>query len=93
MPDEVFGEKACAFVVLRPGRALTLPALVEFLHRRDIARFKLPERLEVVDSFPISPAGKILRRELRERIARTLGAGGAAWPAGTGPIDTGGYAP
>jgi 2,3-dihydroxybenzoate-AMP ligase len=41
---------------------------------REIAKFKLPERLEVVDAFPISPAGKILRRELRERIeARIAG--------------------
>jgi 2,3-dihydroxybenzoate-AMP ligase len=69
MPDDVFGEKACAFVIPRDGRALALPELVAFLNTRGIARFKLPERLEVVGEFPISPAGKVLRRELRERIA------------------------
>ena len=37
-----------------------------------IAAFKLPERLEVVDALPLSPVGKILKRELRERITATL---------------------
>lgn len=72
MPDPVYGEKACAFVVLHEGSTLTLPGLCEFLLAQRIAKFKLPERLEVVERFPISPAGKILRRELRERIAATL---------------------
>lgn len=72
MPDPVFGERACAFVVLRPGHALDLPQLSGFLLAQRIAKFKLPERLEVIEQFPISPAGKILRRELRERIAETL---------------------
>ena len=72
MPDAAFGEKACAFAILREGCALTHEELVAFLQGRDIARFKLPERLEIVNEFPISPAGKILRRELRERIAEQL---------------------
>lgn len=72
MPDERFGEKACAFVIVRPGERLALPQLVEFLGRRGIAKFKLPERLEIVDAFPLSPVGKVLRRDLREQIARKL---------------------
>jgi 2,3-dihydroxybenzoate-AMP ligase len=72
MPDAVFGEKACAFAILRQGCVLTHEELVSFLQSRDIARFKLPERLEIVDEFPISPAGKILRRELRAQINRKL---------------------
>ncbi len=74
MPDEVYGEKACAFVILRKHRSLTFAELVAFLLTRQIAKFKLPERLEIVDSFPISPAGKILRRELRNMIANKLAA-------------------
>jgi len=74
MPDEIFGEKACAYVILAEGETLSLKALCDFLLAREIAKFKLPERLEVVDAFPISPAGKILRRDLRERIeARIAG--------------------
>lgn len=72
MPDPEFGEKACAFVILRAGRQLTLKGLVDFLETREISKFKFPERLEVVDSFPISAAGKILRRVLRERLSAMI---------------------
>ena len=57
MPDPIFGEKACAFAILRDRCELTHAELVAFLQARDIARFKLPERLEIVNEFPISPAG------------------------------------
>ncbi|TAK52222.1 MAG: (2,3-dihydroxybenzoyl)adenylate synthase [Betaproteobacteria bacterium] len=72
MPDDTFGEKACAFVIPRPGMSLTLGELTEFLRGQRIASFKLPERLELVTEFPTSPVGKILKRELRERIAAKL---------------------
>jgi len=72
MPDPVFGEKACAFVVPKPGAALTFAELIAFLKAQRIAAFKLPERLEVVDELPLSPVGKILKRELRERITAAL---------------------
>ena len=47
---------------------------VAFLATHEIARFKLPERLEVVTQFPLSPVGKILKRELRDAIAARLDA-------------------
>ena len=72
MPDDAFGEKACAFVIPKPGEALTLAEVVAFLKAQRIASFKLPERLEVVSEFPTSPVGKILKRELRDRIAAKL---------------------
>jgi 2,3-dihydroxybenzoate-AMP ligase len=72
MPDEILGEKACAFVTLNPGQRLTFDELKEFLLAQRIAKFKLPERLQIVDEFPISPAGKILRRTLRETIEALL---------------------
>ncbi len=72
MPDEVYGEKGCAFVVLKPGNRLDFGELAAFLLARNIAKFKLPERLEILESFPISPAGKILRRELRARVVALL---------------------
>jgi 2,3-dihydroxybenzoate-AMP ligase len=74
MPDETFGEKACAFVIPKPGETLALDELVAFLKAKRIASFKLPERLEIVSEFPTSPVGKILKRELRERIAAKLAA-------------------
>ena len=64
VPDEQLGERMCACVVLRPGASLDLPALVSFLEEFEIARHKLPERLLVVDSFPLSPVGKVSKKDL-----------------------------
>ncbi|HEX7383160.1 MAG TPA: AMP-binding protein [Burkholderiaceae bacterium] len=69
MPDPVFGEKACACVVTVPGQTLAFDELVAFLRGRQIASFKLPERLEVFAELPVSPVGKILKRELRDIVA------------------------
>jgi 2,3-dihydroxybenzoate-AMP ligase len=72
MPDATFGEKACAFVIPVDGATIDLDEIKTFLLGRNIAKFKLPERLAVVQQFPISPAGKILRRELRQVAASTV---------------------
>jgi 2,3-dihydroxybenzoate-AMP ligase len=69
MPDATFGEKACAFVIPVDGETVDLDEIKRFLLGRNIAKFKLPERLTVVNEFPISPAGKVLRRELRQVAA------------------------
>jgi non-ribosomal peptide synthetase component E (peptide arylation enzyme) len=66
------GERACAFVIAKDGSTPSLEELKAFLLTRGIAKFKLPERLELVDSFPISPAGKVLRRRLREMIEQKI---------------------
>jgi 2,3-dihydroxybenzoate-AMP ligase len=62
--DPVLGERMCACVILRPGATLTLPDLVDFLTAKEIARHKLPERLAVVTSFPLSPVGKVSKKDL-----------------------------
>ncbi|MFI6172066.1 class I adenylate-forming enzyme family protein [Nocardia sp. NPDC051052] len=67
-PDPVLGEKCCAFVVPEPGATVTLDGLVEHLRAREVASFKLPERLEIVDALPRNPVGKLLRRELRSTL-------------------------
>ena len=72
MPDPTYGERGCAFVVLKPGAALTFEQLSEFLLALNIAKFKLPERLELLPEFPVSGAGKIMRRTLREMIEAKL---------------------
>ena len=69
MPDPVYGEKACAFVTLKGGETINLEEIKSYLLGRNIAKFKLPERLVVVSQFPLSPAGKVLRRELRKLAA------------------------
>jgi len=72
MPDEVYGERACAFIQPKAGQTVGFGEIIDFLSQKQIAKFKLPERVEVVDDFPLSPAGKILRRELRAIIERKL---------------------
>jgi 2,3-dihydroxybenzoate-AMP ligase len=72
MPDAVMGERSCAFVILKPGRSLTLNQLTRFLQDKQIAKFKLPERLEVVDSLPLAGMGKVSKKDLRETITAKL---------------------
>jgi len=72
MPDPVFGEKGCAFVIPKPGATLGFDELIAFLKGQNIAAFKLPERLEVVEQFPTSLVGKILKRQLREMIVAKM---------------------
>jgi 2,3-dihydroxybenzoate-AMP ligase len=81
MPDPVFGEKACAFVVPKPGQKLGFEELIEFLKAQQIASFKLPERLELVDQFPTSLVGKILKRQLRDLIVERMRAAGESVPS------------
>ena len=68
-PDSVLGERVCLFVVLREGQTITLDELIEFLRAQKVATFKLPERLEIVSELPRSAIGKVLKRELRSRLA------------------------
>lgn len=79
MPDEKFGEKACAFVILRPGATFSFEEMKSHLLSCKIAKFKVPERLEVVDTFPTSPAAKILRGELRRIIVGKIASEASAF--------------
>ncbi len=81
MPDPNLGEKMCAFVVLRQGRALTLKELTTFLMGKEIAKFKLPERLEIVAELPVSTFGKVSKKALAETVAKKLAAERVAKPS------------
>ncbi len=72
MPDPLMGEKMCACVILKKGRALALKELVAFLMDKEIAKFKLPERLEVLPDFPVSAFGKVSKKTLVERVTGKL---------------------
>jgi cyclohexanecarboxylate-CoA ligase len=72
MPDARLVEKACAFVIPRPGPTPTLAELVEYLEARQLARHKFPERLELVSEFPMTPSGKVQKYKLREVVAEKL---------------------
>jgi 2,3-dihydroxybenzoate-AMP ligase len=72
MPDPNLGEKMCACVVLKRGGSLTLKELAAFLMDKEIAKFKLPERLEVLSDFPVSTFGKVSKKALVEMVTRKL---------------------
>jgi cyclohexanecarboxylate-CoA ligase len=69
-PDPVMGEKVCAFVIARPGGTPTLESLRAHLVARGLARFKLPERLEVRETLPRTASGKVRKTRLREESRR-----------------------
>jgi 2,3-dihydroxybenzoate-AMP ligase len=62
----------CACVILKKGCALTLKELIAFLMGKEIAKFKLPERLEVFPDFPVSTFGKVSKKALVEWVTAKL---------------------
>jgi len=72
MSDPHLGEKMCACVIPRTGHTLTLQQLVDFLNDKEIARFKLPERLELMQDFPLSTFGKVSKKTLVAMISSRL---------------------
>jgi len=70
VPDPNLGEKMCACVVLKPGLDLSLNELTDFLKGKEIAKFKLPERLEVFADLPVSTFGKVSKKALAEMVAK-----------------------
>lgn len=77
MPDERMGERVCAYVVPSAGAVLTLPDVASHLERRQAMKGKIPEKLVLVDAMPMTPTGKILKRELVVDITKRLASGEA----------------
>jgi len=65
-PDERLGERACAFVITRPGQTLTLQGLRAYMDESRVAKQYWPEKLMVVDQIPSTPAGKVQKFKLKE---------------------------
>ena len=72
VPDPVLGERMCACVLLRENARLNFDELKTFLLNKEIAKFKLPERLEIMQDFPLSPFGKVSKKTLTEMISRKM---------------------
>ncbi|MBA2450272.1 MAG: AMP-binding protein [Chloroflexi bacterium] len=73
MPDERLGERACAYVVLKPGAGgIDLQEITSFLLGHQVAKQKLPERLELIDVLPRTITGKVQKFQLREDIKQRL---------------------
>ena len=63
VPDERYGEEVKAYVILKPGAAATPDELVAW-GKDQMAAYKYPRVVEIVDSFPTTATGKILKRKL-----------------------------
>lgn len=70
VPDERLGEVGVAFVVARPGGTPDPDEVVTWCRER-MANYKVPRRVEVVDTLPLNASGKVLKYELRERARAT----------------------
>lgn len=72
VPDPDMGERMCACILLRDGTNLTFEELKKFLAGKEIAKFKLPERLELLPDFPLSTFGKVSKKRLVEMISAKM---------------------
>ncbi|MBV8477388.1 MAG: AMP-binding protein [Acidobacteria bacterium] len=72
VPDHDLGERMCACVLVREGARLSFDELKKFLLGKEIAKYKLPERLEILPEFPLSTFGKVSKKKLAEMIASQL---------------------
>ncbi|HCT3930355.1 TPA: (2,3-dihydroxybenzoyl)adenylate synthase EntE [Citrobacter koseri] len=67
MEDELMGEKSCAWLVVKePLRAVQVR---RFLREQGVAEFKLPDRVECVEALPLTPVGKVDKKQLRQWLA------------------------
>jgi fatty-acyl-CoA synthase len=82
VPDARYGEELMAWVRLRPGAAtLTAESLREFC-RGQLARYKIPRYVHIVDDFPMTVTGKVRKVEMRERSVEILGRSAGQQSAG-----------
>ena len=74
LPDERLGEIVCACVVTDEQVAVTLDDVVLFLRSRDLATYKLPQAIRLIDAIPMTASGKLRKAALREQILAERGA-------------------
>ena len=65
--DDYFGENTCACIIPRPGATVTLEGVIDFM-KNDLAKYKLPQNLELFGAFPLGPTGKVLKRDLTHEV-------------------------
>jgi fatty-acyl-CoA synthase len=68
IPDQKWGEVGCAFVVVAPGKSLDAKTVEAHCLRR-LAKFKVPQRVEILENLPRTPSGKVQKHLLRARFA------------------------
>ena len=72
-PDHKMGERAAAYVIPKQGETFSFEEMVEFLKSKQLAMYKLPERLEIVDEFPsVGDSGKVNKETLKKDIIERI---------------------
>jgi cyclohexanecarboxylate-CoA ligase len=71
-PDARLGERACAFITLKPGARLSFEEMTAFLKAQRLTPQYIPERLEILDELPRTPSGKIQKFRLRATFGKPL---------------------
>jgi HIP---CoA ligase len=69
VPDHRLGEVGMAFVVLRPGATVGASDIVSW-SREQMANYKVPREVEILDELPLNATGKVMKETLRERAAQ-----------------------
>ena len=64
--DDILGEKVGVVAVVAQGETISLDEIIDFLKDKQIAKYKMPEDLRVIDVLPKNPVGKVLRRDLKD---------------------------
>jgi non-ribosomal peptide synthetase component E (peptide arylation enzyme) len=73
MPDALLGERGCIFIIPRSGQAApSVAELAEFLISSGLAKFKCPERVEIIAAFPVTRIGKLDKVALKAIVAEKL---------------------
>lgn len=72
-PDERLGERACAFIVTKPGQSFDMNELRQYMEASKTAKQFWPERLELCDELPRTASGKIQKFKLRAHVAERVG--------------------
>ena len=73
MPDKVLGERICAYIQLKPRTTLTFEEMIAHLKIIGASVLQLPERVEFIESIPLTKVGKADKKALKEDIKKRLG--------------------
>ncbi|HOE19266.1 MAG TPA: AMP-binding protein [Syntrophorhabdaceae bacterium] len=77
IPDPKMGEKVCGCLVLKEGETLNLAEILHFFKEKGVAAFKIPERIELLDDFPLAGSIKVDKKQLRQDVENKLRQEGA----------------
>ena len=72
LPDKRYGEELCAWIITKPGQVVTADEIRDFC-KGQIAHYKVPKYIQLVDAFPMTVTGKIQKFKIRDEMKIQLG--------------------